>query len=287
MRLGILASGELGFLCLQRLLKQYEVVFVMTDKGSEKVRSLCSELNIPLFVGNPRNGKSKSFVSDKRIEVLISINYLFLIEEDLISLPDKVAFNIHGSLLPKYRGRTPHVWAIINNEEKAGITAHVIDRTCDTGPILSQVCVPIDTDDTGFTVLQKYNALYPTIIEDVLRRIGAGVLAYIPQDEGEATYFGKRTPEDGRINWNWHKERIRNWIRAQSYPYPGAYTYLRGKKIIIDKISYSNCGYHYEMANGTVVSTEPLQVKTPNGVVTIDTMRSNDTLLFNINDILE
>ena len=287
MRLGILASGELGFLCLQRLVGQYRVVFVMTDKGSEKIHGLCNELSIPFFIGNPRRGRAKEFISDKSIQVLASINYLFIVEEDVISLPEILAFNIHGSLLPKYRGRTPHVWAIINNEEETGITIHEIDRSCDTGPILSQVRIPIDPDDTGFTLLQKYYSLYPTMIEEVLQKIERDTLTFTHQDESKATYFGKRTPEDGRIDWNWQKERIRNWVRAQASPYPGAFTYLGGKRIIIDKVSYSDYSYSYDMTNGVLVSVSPLRVKTPNGVIQIDSIRNEESFVFNINDIFE
>jgi methionyl-tRNA formyltransferase len=96
-------------------------------------------------------------------DLILSINYLFLLDEEMISkLP--LAINIHGSLLPKYRGRTPHVWSIINGETKTGVTAHIIDADCDTGDIVKQIVVPIEKDDTGATILEKYEKIYPELL---------------------------------------------------------------------------------------------------------------------------
>src|SRR5690606_11116288 len=106
----------------------------------------------------------------RAVDVLFSINYLFLIERDVLSQDPRVV-NLHGSLLPKYRGRTPHVWAIINNESHTGVTAHLVDEGCDTGPIILQREVPIEYTDTGATILLKFSSLYPEIIADVYRML--------------------------------------------------------------------------------------------------------------------
>jgi methionyl-tRNA formyltransferase len=215
-------------------------------------------------------------VANKKIDILLSINYLFLIDRPLIALPELLAFNIHGSLLPKYRGRTPHVWAIINNEKVTGITAHLIDEGCDTGDIIEHIKINISDEDTGATLIKKYKAYYKTIVDKVLNNISKGKLSLIPQDERLATYFGKRKPDDGLINWDWQKERIRNWIRAQAHPYPGAYTYWQERKITIDRVSYSEAGFDFAFKNGTVLETSPsIIVKTPNGAISLDVVREN------------
>src|SRR5690606_30041161 len=110
----------------------------------------------------------KEFIAKNKCEILISINYLFLIESDIINSSKGLAFNIHGSLLPKYRGRTPHVWAIINGEVFTGITAHIIDKRCDSGDILEQIKIPIALDDTGGSILKKYEVEYLPLIEKVI-----------------------------------------------------------------------------------------------------------------------
>ena len=156
MKIGLLASGKLGYSALKHLVAKEQLVFVLTNIDSKEIIQYCKKSDIPVYIGNPRNGRVKEFLKDMEIEVLISINYLFLIDENLIQLPRKLAFNIHGSLLPKYRGRTPHVWAIINNEKVTGVTAHVIDSGCDTGDIIEQIEVSIDSKDTGADILNKY-----------------------------------------------------------------------------------------------------------------------------------
>lgn len=286
MKLGVLVSGHLGNIVLQHLYGQQQIEFVLTDFKSDGIIEFCRENGIEIFIGNPRNGKAKDFYTNKPIDVLVSVNYLFLIEADLIAHPSILAFNIHGSLLPKYRGRTPHVWAIINNETQTGITAHLIDSGCDTGDIIEQVAIDIDPKDTGAMILNKYNEQYIPLIDQVLSQIENKSLQTKPQNNTEATYFGKRTPEDGAINWNWQKERIYNWVRAQADPYPGAFSSFGGQKIIIDEISFSNFGYDWEMPNGLILSVWPLLIKTPNGAVKITRFRPIDFQL-KVGSVLE
>ena len=216
------------------------------------------------------------FVTKKKVDILVSANYKYIIEKDLIQLPKKLAFNIHGSLLPKYRGRTPHVWAIINNEFETGITAHLIDEGCDSGDIIEQIKIEIGNEDTGADILNKFNDNYIKILNIVLNKARLGKLTFIKQQNNIATFFGKRNPDDGKIDWNWQKERIYNWIRAQANPYPGAFTYHNGNKIIIDKIKYNENGFTNDMENGLVISTSPFLVKTPNGVVELYKVRNYD-----------
>ncbi|WP_121667575.1 methionyl-tRNA formyltransferase [Mesonia aquimarina] len=275
MKLGILCSGGLGYSTLVKLVDKYPVNFVFTDSKSISIIELCRNNSIPVFIGNPRKGKAKKFIKENTCNVLISINYLFIIEQDVINMGTDLTFNIHGSLLPKYRGRTPHVWAIINDEKQTGITAHVIDEGCDTGSIIEQVVIPIDIKDTGNDVLVKYHKHYVPLIEKVIAKYKEGTITFKSQKEDEATYFGKRTPSDGQINWNWQRKRIFNWVRAQANPYPGAYTFYGDMRLTIDEVSLSNYGFDYSMENGRILSTTPLLVKTPNGVLEVISMRGN------------
>jgi methionyl-tRNA formyltransferase len=285
MRLGLLVSGGLGVEVLKQIKNLHEIVFVFTDNQSNEIIDFASQYALPCFIGNPRNSKTSEFVQDKGIDVLLSVNYLYIIDYQLIGLPSRLAFNIHGSLLPKYRGRTPHVWAIINNELETGITAHVIDQGCDTGAILEQRRVSIGPQDTGSLILEKYKELYFPLVQEVLNKIELGTYTLTKQDELLATYFGKRSQSDGQINWNWQKERIRNWVRAQAFPYPGAFSYLHGKKLIIDELVFSERGFHFDQPNGQIISVNPILVKTPNGVVQLKQVRLFDHTI-HIGDIL-
>jgi methionyl-tRNA formyltransferase len=279
MKIGLLCSGGLGFTLLGKLQKLHNVVFVMTDRSSIEISNFCEQKSIDVFIGNPRGGRAAEFILGKKIDVLVSINYLFIIENDIIRLPEKIAFNIHGSLLPKYRGRTPHIWAIICNEKKAGITAHVIDEGCDTGDIIEQLAIPIKSTDTGGDILAKYNRRYFSLVKSVLRKIETNEIRFRKQNHTNATCYGKRTPDDGKIDWNWHKERIRNWVRAQAHPYPGAFSYIENTRLIIDEVEYDDFGFSSEMPNGLILSTNPFLVKTPNGVLKLNKVRNYKILI--------
>ena len=282
----LLVSGNLGEELFKDLLNNTYIACVATDNKSFGIIQLARNNNIPLFIGNPRNGKLLNFLINFPCEILLSINYIFLIEPDVINII-RFPINFHGSLLPKYRGRTPHVWSIINNEAITGITAHLIDEFCDSGDILLQKKIHITYEDTGFSVLKKYINIYPEVVREVLSIIDNNQLVKTPQNSLHATLYGKRTPDDGQINWNWHKERIRNWVRAQAHPYPGAFSFLKGYKLIIDKIKFSEVGFDNSIQNGTVIQINPkIIVKTSNGAVELDTIRKFN-LLININDILE
>jgi methionyl-tRNA formyltransferase len=286
MEIGLMLSGGLGFEMLQYISKRNHISAILTDNSSNAIMSFSQKENIPLFIGNPRKGKAKEFIETHSIDLLFSINYLFIVESDIINWPNRAAVNFHGSLLPKYRGRTPHVWAIINNESETGVTAHFITPGCDKGDIIAQVAMPIENKDTGATILNRYSLVYPQLIDKVLEQFEQEKVIGIRQDESKATYFGKRTPNDGEINWNWQKERIYNWIRALANPYPGAYSFLRGQKVIIDQVEFDDFGYHQDQTNGLVLTKNPLRVKTPNGVLKLLSVRQGLEII-KINDILE
>lgn len=281
MKLGVLVSGRLGFNTLVSL-QDYEIGFVFTDNLSNSIIAFCKKNNIPIFIGNPRKEPQKvnQFIKDKPVEYIFSINYIFIIEDNLIKHSGKYSINLHGSLLPKYRGRTPHVWAIINGEEMTGVTAHLMVPDCDAGDIVIQTVVPIDRNDTGNNILERFNRLYPEIILEIIYKDQKNNLQFIKQDESKATYFGKRTPDDGMIDWNWQKERIFNWVRAQADPYPGAFSTFGEERVIIDKISFSDVGFKSDTPNGQILEISPIVlVKTPNGVVALDKIRENQALL--------
>lgn len=276
MKLAVFVSGELGFSCLRQLQRTYSIAVVFTDRQSAGVIDFANKNSLLVFAGNPRHGKGHDFLKTNNVsfDLLVSVNYLFLIESDLITYPAVGAINFHGSLLPRYRGRTPHVWAIINNEKLTGITAHFITEGCDEGPVIDQVNVEISPEETGGGLLKKFHSIYPDFIERVVSRFASGKVTGKVQDESQATFFGKRTPESGRIDWTWPREKIYNWVRAQADPYPGAFCFYGQQKIIIDKIEFSNSAYNFADPNGLILEggSNPV-IKTGDGAVKVVSIR--------------
>lgn len=284
LKIGILCSGALGLHTLNAIASIVKPQFIFTDKHSIDIIDFANCYSIPIFIGNPRNDSSNRFLENFETDIIFSINYLFIVNQNILNHPKRYAINFHGSLLPKYRGRTPHIWAIINGEKETGVTAHIMEEGCDTGDIVLQKKIFIEENQTGADILSVYKKIYPEMIETILSNIEKDELKLEKQDHEKATYFGKRTPEDGRIDWNWHKERIFNWVRAQASPYPGAFSNLENLKITIDEIQYSDFGFSYELPNGQILQTKPyILVKTPNGVVKLVKIREQGNIQFSEN----
>lgn len=284
----VFASGNLGLKMLEYLQQISEIEFIATDSKSEGIIEFAIQNGINNFIGRPNKNDLIIKLQNKKSNILLSINYLFLLEKQIFSLFE-YPINFHGSLLPKYRGRTPHVWAIINNETETGITAHFIEEGCDVGDIVYQERIKIENHYTGADLLNIFQNIYPKIIFKILENISEGKIIRIPQDNKESTYFPKRVPEDGLLNWNWQKERIYNWIRALSNPYPGAYTYYNNERLIIDEIRFSNLGFDSSIKNGTIISLNensfPI-VKVQNGTIEIVKIR-NTSPHFLINNLFD
>lgn len=278
----VFASGILGLKMLDYIKQISEIEFIATDSKSDGIIEFASQNDIEIFIGKPNKNELILKLGNKKSNILLSINYLFLLEGKIFRLFD-YPINIHGSLLPKYRGRTPHVWAIINNESETGITAHFIEEGCDEGDIIIQKLIKIEDHYTGADLLNVFQNEYPKIIKRILELINKSHIIRIPQDSKFATSFPKREPDEGRLNWNWQKERIYNWVRALSHPYPGAFTYFNNEKIIIDEVSFSNFGFDSSLENGTIIyinnNNLPV-VKVQNGAIEIVKMRSYSSKFF-------
>lgn len=233
--------GKMGTDCLKRLINEnYHIVYILThrEQGEESVDTFAIEKKIKYSYDDMRKNTEYflKMLRKNRVLYLVSVNYRYIIPYDIFSIP-KYSLNIHGSLLPKYRGRTPNVWSIINGEEYSGITCHLIDAGIDTGNIIEQVKVKIEPDDTGYSLVEKFQLLYPDILIDSLHKLEKGEKTVV-QNEIEASYYGKRTPDMGYIDFYKNAYQIINFVRAQAYPYPGAYYFLNnGKKVIINKLA--------------------------------------------------
>lgn len=232
--------GKLGKDCLQALSDNgYTVDYILTHQElkEDSVDTYAIKNNIPYSYKDVRKNLEELCNTIERIQptYLTSVNYRYILPKEFYKIA-KYAINIHGSLLPKYRGRTPHVWSIINGETVSGITAHIIEETVDTGDIIEQKSIDIEEDDTGYSLLEKYQRLYPELLKESLISIETEK-TLTKQNNEEASYYGKRTPDMGYIDFYKKSADVINFVRAQAEPYPGAYYHLvDGRKIIINKI---------------------------------------------------
>jgi methionyl-tRNA formyltransferase len=170
-------------------------------------------------------------------DYIFSFYYRYMISGDILKIPQYGAYNLHGSLLPKFRGRCPVNWVIIKGENETGVTLHEMEVKPDAGAIVAQRRVEISYDDTAHSLFGKLQNEAALMLDDCLPDMSKGVINKLPQDLSKGSYFGGRKPEDGKIDWNVPAAQIYNLIRGVTRPYPGAYSMLGEDKIIFWKAS--------------------------------------------------
>jgi methionyl-tRNA formyltransferase len=166
-----------------------------------------------------------------RPDFLLSFYYRRMLGPEMLAVPARGAYNVHGSLLPKYRGRVPVNWAVLNGETETGATLHEMVAKPDAGRIVEQEAVPILPDETAVEVFRKVAAAAERVVRRGLPKLIDGSAAPRAQDLSRGSYFGGRRPEDGRIDWRSPASRIHNLVRAVAPPYPGAFTTLEGRRL--------------------------------------------------------
>ncbi|HKU87036.1 MAG TPA: formyltransferase [Casimicrobiaceae bacterium] len=161
-------------------------------------------------------------------DFVFSFYYRRMLNESILALPRLGALNMHGSLLPRYRGRAPVNWAVLHGERETGATLHYMIDKPDAGDIVAQQAVPILPDDTAREVADKVTVAAEICLDGVLPALVAGTASRRPNDIARGSYFGGRTPEDGRIDWTRHAREVHDLVRAVAPPYPGARTLVGG-----------------------------------------------------------
>lgn len=252
-RIAVFAYSDTGHACLKSLLDRKEdVALVVThaDDPKEKrwfpsVAELARSRGIePMVLDDPRDAAALARIQAVKPDLLLSFYYRGILPEPLLNLPRLGAFNIHGSLLPQYRGRAPVNWAILRGEEKTGATLHAMTGKPDAGDIVDQEAVPIGLDDTAIQVQERVTGAAVKILERRLAELKNGTAPRKPQDESAATTFGRRTPEDGRIEWGSTARQVHDLVRAVTHPYPGAFTDIFGGKTFLWKTHLPQLGAH-------------------------------------------
>ncbi|OIQ12542.1 methionyl-tRNA formyltransferase [Neomoorella thermoacetica] len=235
MRVLFFADGEWGAKTLAKVYKSgYEIAGVVVRYKSRDglVEDWTKNNNLPLFKFKKINSE-EAYTKLKALspDVIVSIAYDQILKRRLLDLAKTIAFNVHAGDLPKYRGNNPINWAIINGEEKIGITAHVMSEEIDLGPIIEKIYVPVTLEDNYATVLKKVVASIPDLVLDVLSQIRNKTIKLRHINREEGFYMPRRGEKDEIIKWFDTSKNIYNLIRAITRPAPGAYTYLGKQKL--------------------------------------------------------
>ena len=269
----VCAYHNVGYYCLEELLRQgadVRLVFTHEDSPTEEiwfrsVRELAELHGIPYVTTEINEAENIEMVWKIAPDFLLSFYYRNMIKPEVLELVSKGALNLHGSYLPKYRGRVPVNWAVINGETETGATLHYMVAKPDAGDIVDQQKIPIVFTDTAFDVFNNLTVAAVDLISRSWPQLQAGTAPRIPMNLQQGSYFGGRKPADGKIDWTKSAEQIYNLIRGVTHPYPGAFSMLEGKRVVIWQARpVSGIG-----SPGLIVSTEPLQVGTGDGLLEI------------------
>jgi len=246
LRIIFLGYHNVGHACLEVLIDLChqlgdEIVAVVTHAEDPRenlwfasVRDLAFENYLPVY--QPRDPNDPIFISTMQAlepDFIFSCYYRQMLKSPWLDLPRLGALNLHGSLLPRYRGRCPLNWVLINGETETGVTLHYMEEKPDKGAIVGQKRVAITPEDTAVTLLARMTVAAGALMQETYPLLRAGQAPRLPQDQGQASYFGGRRPEDGLISWDKDAVAVYNLVRAVTHPYPGAFTYFRGQKLFI------------------------------------------------------
>ena len=198
------------------------------------VRQLAFDNYLPVY--QPADPNDPDFLAAMQAlqpDFFFSCYYRHMLKQPLLNLPRLGALNLHGSLLPRYRGRCPLNWVLVHGEAETGVTLHYMEAKADRGDIVAQKAIPITPEDTAVTLFARMTAAAGQLFRETYPLLRRGQAARLPQDHARASYFGGRRPEDGKIDWRQPATAVYNLMRAVTHPYPGAFTILAGRKLYI------------------------------------------------------
>jgi methionyl-tRNA formyltransferase len=236
----VFAYSEVGVRCLRELLDQeirIPLVFTHADDPRESrwfgsVQALAEGHGIKVVT--PDEPNSVEWLAEgrrARPDFVFSFYYRHMLNAAWLGLPKRGALNMHGSLLPKYRGRAPVHWAIIRGETVTGASLHYMLEKPDAGALVDQQSVPIGDDDTALDVSRRVAEAAQAVLRRSLPKLIAGTAPARPLDLAQGSYFGRRRPEDGRIDWHAGARAIHDLVRAVAPPFPGAFTLVNGQRL--------------------------------------------------------
>lgn len=239
----VFAYHNVGVRCLKTLVAGgVQIPLVVTHRDApgetiwfDSVARTAEEHGLPCIAPDgPPDAALVESVKTLAPDFVFSFYYRHMLPVDILRAPRDGALNMHGSLLPKYRGRVPVNWAVLNGETETGASLHYMEAKPDAGDIVGQTAVPILPDDTAREVFDKVTVAAEITLWQTLPGLLAGTAPRRPNDLARGSYFGGRKPEDGRIDWTQPAQRVYNLVRAVAPPYPGAFTDLPAGRCVIE-----------------------------------------------------
>ncbi len=277
MRTVVFAYNNIGCTGIESLVKNgFDVAAVFTHNDDPKeniwfrsAAETASKYKIPVYA--PADVNSDVWV--KKIEslkpdIIFSFYYRDMIKPAILGIPPQGCLNLHGSRLPAYRGRCPINWVLVNGEKETGVTLHYMTPRPDDGDIVAQEKITISSKDTALSLHRKADAAAAKMLEKFLPKLKTGKIRRIPQDNSKASYFGGRKPKDGQIDWKKTSTQIRNLARAVTRPFPGAFTFIGGKKYIFWELTEVPATKNY--SPGEIISSSPLIIACGKGALKVD-----------------
>ncbi len=269
----VFAYSDIGYECLDLLIQRGEavrVVFTHQDDPGEtrwfrSVAELAQGHGIAVRFDEPSlGGEADRLIATLAPDLIFSFYYRRIIPTAILAAARRGAFNLHGSLLPKYRGKAPVNWAVLQGERETGVTLHHMVARPDAGDIVDQEAVPIAPDDTAYDVMRRLVPAARRLLDRQLAALKAGTAPRRQQDDALASKFGGRRPEDGRIDWTQPAVRIVDLVRAVARPFPGAFSELNGRRLMVWKARAAAAAAGRP---GEVLSATPLRVRAGEGAV--------------------
>ena len=242
MRAVVCAYGEIGAASLETLLELgVDVPLVVThdDAPGERiwfrsVHALARTAGLRAIAPTDVNAPDPlAQLVEAKPDFLFSFYFRHMLKEPVLALAPRGALNLHGSLLPRYRGRAPVNWVLVHGEHETGVTLHYMDEKPDHGDVVAQRAVAIARDDSALSLTRKLAAAARELLREAIPRLAVGTAPRIRQDHTRSTYYGGRRPDDGAIDWRAPAEHVRNLIRAVADPWPGAFTELRERRLCV------------------------------------------------------
>ncbi len=284
MRAVVFAYHNVGVRCIRVLLARgVDVVLVITHQDNpaeqiwfDSVAALCAEHNIACVApDDPATEAVYAQVRAAAPDFIFSFYYRHMLPLSLLQLASSGAFNMHGSLLPKYRGRVPINWAVLYGERMTGATLHEMAAKPDAGAIVAQTAVPILPDDTAHEVFGKVVVAAEMTLWNVLPEMLAGRTPHLPNDLSQGSYYGGRKGADGEIDWHQPAQAIYNLHRAVAPPYPGAWTNIGEQTYVIGKARMASGNFSESGPGLAVVDNCILGIGGDGRAVAIQTLLSN------------
>jgi UDP-4-amino-4-deoxy-L-arabinose formyltransferase / UDP-glucuronic acid dehydrogenase (UDP-4-keto-hexauronic acid decarboxylating) len=274
----VFAYHNIGCVGIEALLRNgFEIAAVVTHRDApgentwfDSVAELAAARHIPVFAPEDINHPLwVQRIKDLAPDIIFSFYYRKLIGPAILDIPEHGALNLHGSLLPKYRGRCPVNWVLIKGEKETGVTLHYMTPKPDEGDIVMQEKISISPGDTAMSLHEKLKNASQKLLEEALPLIKTQTAPRKPQDNTMASYFGGRGPRDGEIHWEYTSSEIRNLVRAVTIPYPGAFSYVGDRKCLIWEVTGMPVTEE-TLRPGTVVSVDPLVIACGEGSIRVD-----------------